>query len=149
MTARLDDTAFNIQWGYPTTWAADSSPHSISSSPMDNKSTPSECNYAKYVVTLNNMEVEVSLTSPLLNILSYDFLLSPSQSPYASNEEALNPMPNSDTNTSTEPSPPTVISYSANVLVDPSLWDGNFTVTSLFGTNKFLHNNVHNMACSL
>jgi len=42
-----------------------------------------------------------------------------------------------------------VIPYSANVPADPSLWDGNFTATSLFGTNKFLQSDVRNMACSL
>jgi len=42
-----------------------------------------------------------------------------------------------------------VIPYSANVLADPNLWDSNFTATSLFGTNKFLQSDVHNMACSL
>jgi len=149
MTARLDNTAFNIQQGHPTTWAADSSSHSIFSSPIDNESTPSECDYAECVVALNNIEVEVSLTSPSSNIPSYNFLLSPSQSSRTSNEETLNSMPNGDTNTSMEPFPPTVIPYSTNVPADPSLWDGNFTVTFLFGTNKFLHSNVHNMACLL
>ena len=48
-----------------------------------------------------------------------------------------------------EPSLPIVIFYSANVLADPNLWDGNFTAISLFGTNKFLQSNVRNMAYSL
>lgn len=64
-TARPDDTAFNIQRGRPTTRAADSSTRSTSSSPMDDESTPSECDYAERVAAQNNMEVEVSLTSPL------------------------------------------------------------------------------------
>ena len=42
-----------------------------------------------------------------------------------------------------------VISYSTNVLANPNLWDGNFIVTLLFGTNKFLQSNVCNMACFL
>jgi len=42
-----------------------------------------------------------------------------------------------------------VILYSTNILADPQLWDGNFTVTSLFRTNKFLTGNVNNIACSL
>ena len=50
ITARLDDTAFNIQQGHPTTWAADNSPYSTSSSPMDDKSTLSKCDYAEYMV---------------------------------------------------------------------------------------------------
>ena len=42
-----------------------------------------------------------------------------------------------------------VIPYSANVLTNPNLWDGNFIATSLFSTNEFLQSNVHNMVCSL
>jgi len=42
-----------------------------------------------------------------------------------------------------------VISYSANVPADPSLWDGNFMAISLFGTNEFLYSDVHNMVCLL
>ena len=38
---------------------------------------------------------------------------------------------------------------SANVPANPSLWDGNFMATSLFGTNEFLHSDVCNMACFL
>jgi len=48
-----------------------------------------------------------------------------------------------------EPSPPTVISYSTNVPADPILWDGNFTATSLFGTNEFLNSDITNISCSL
>ena len=59
------------------------------------------------------------------------------------------PPPTDNFNTSPEPSLPMVIPYSANVLADPNLWDGNFTATSLFGTNKFLQSDVCNMACSL
>jgi len=74
----------------------------------------------------------------------------PSQMPYAPHEDALNePSPADNFNMSLEPSLPTVIPYSANVLADPNLWDGNFTATSLFGTNGFLQSNVRNMACSL
>ena len=132
----------------------------MSPSPMDDSSTPSEGDYAERVAAQNNMEVEVSHTSPPSNIPSYDFSLPPSQPPRAFNEEALNPPrafheealnPASidETNTSTEPSPPTVIPYSANVPADPSLWDGSFTATSLFSTNEFLQSDVRNMACSL
>jgi len=79
----------------------------------------------------------------------YDFSLPLSQAPHVSNEEALNPTPNGYTNMPTELSPPMVIPYNANVLADPSLWDGNFMATSLFGTNEFLHSDVCNMACFL
>ena len=80
----------------------------------------------------------------------YDFAMPPSQTPCAPHEDVLNkPSPADNFNTSPEPSPPMVIPYSANVPADPSLWDGNFTATSLFGTNEFLQSDVRNMACSL
>jgi len=50
---------------------------------------------------------------------------------------------------SLEPLLPMVIPYSANVTANPNLWDGNFTATLLFGTNKFLQSDICNMACSL
>ena len=147
--ARPDDTALNIRRGRLSSCASTESSPSSSPSLIDD-SPPSECDCAERVAAQNNMEVEVSHTSPLpSNIPSYDFSLPPSQPPRVSNEEVLNPASNGDTNTSTEPSPPTVIPYSANVPADPSLWDGNFTATSLFGTNEFLHSDVRNMACSL
>jgi len=67
--------------------------------------------------------------------------------PHASNEAAPNNTREPDP--LSQPLPPDVILYKANVLADPSLWDSNFGVTSLFGTNKFLQNNVNNMAMSL
>jgi len=74
----------------------------------------------------------------------------PLQAPRAPYEDALNePSPANNPNSSQEPSPPMVIPYSANVPADPNLWDGNFTATSLFGTNEFLQSDVRNMACSL
>jgi len=80
----------------------------------------------------------------------YDFTMPPSQAPCAPHEDTLNdPSPADNLITSQEPSPPTVIPYSANVPADPNLWDGNFTATSLFSTNKFLQSDVHNMACFL
>jgi len=48
-----------------------------------------------------------------------------------------------------QPSLPDVILYKANILGDPSLWDGNFGVISLSGINKFLWNDVNNMTTSL
>lgn len=48
-----------------------------------------------------------------------------------------------------QPSPPDVIPYKANVPGDPNLWDGNFGVISLFGMNEFLRNDVNNMTTSL
>jgi len=74
----------------------------------------------------------------------------PLQTPRAPHENAPNePSPADNFNTPPEPFPPTVISYSTNVLADPNLWDSNFTATSLFGTNEFLQSDVCNMACSL
>jgi len=50
---------------------------------------------------------------------------------------------------STIPVMPSAISYKANVTVDPNLWDGHFSLVSLFGTNKFLQSDAHNISCSL
>jgi len=74
----------------------------------------------------------------------------PLQTPHAPHKDAPNePSPADNFNMPPEPSLPMVIPYSTNVLADPNLWDGNFTATSLFSTNKFLQSNVRNMACSL
>jgi len=88
---------------------------------MDNSSMSSEVNYAEHVAAQNNMEVEVSYISFLLDSLSYNFTLSPSQSPCISHEKALNPVSISETNMSIELSSPMVIPYSTNVPANPSL----------------------------
>jgi len=54
-----------------------------------------------------------------------------------------------DQNSLSQPLPPDIILYSANVPADLSLWDENFGITSLFGTNKFLQSDLNNMAISL
>jgi len=41
----------------------------------------------------------------------------------------------------------TALSYSANQLIDPSLWDSNFGSVSLFGTKEFLDRNICNITC--
>jgi len=81
MTAQLDDTMLNIQHNHLTMQTNNKSPCTTFFSPIDNASMPSECDYAKCVATQNNMEVEVSYTSPSLDILLYNFSLPPSQSP--------------------------------------------------------------------
>jgi len=96
------------------------------------------------------MDIVADNAPPFAGPQKYDFTMLPSQMPHAPHEDALNkPSPTDNFNTSPEPSLPTVIPYSANVLADPSLWDGNFIATSLFSTNEFLQSNVRNMACSL
>jgi len=96
------------------------------------------------------MDIVANNAPPFAGPQKYDFTMLPSQMPHAPHEDTLNePSPTDNFNTSPEPSLPTVIPYSANVLADPSLWDGNFIATSLFSTNEFLQSNVRNMACSL
>ena len=113
-------------------------------------SPPLDCDYAEWVTAQNNMDIVADNAPPSTGPQKYDFTMPPSQTPCASHEDALNkPSPANNFNTSPEPSPSTVIPYSANVLADPSLWDGNFIATSLFGTNEFLQSDVCNMACSL
>jgi len=73
----------------------------------------------------------------------------PAPNPRVSLKEVPNHTTSSNIDISTEPSSPKVIPYSANVPADPSLWDGNFMATSLFGTNKFLNSDINNITCSL
>jgi len=117
---------------------------------MDDSSPPLEVDYAERIAANCNMDIEI--TDPFLllaeNATCFSFSL------LASNlcvplEEVPNSAITSNINISTEPSSPKVIPYSANVLADPSLWDGNFMVISLFGTNKFLNSDINNITCSL
>ena len=111
---------------------------------------PSDCDYTKQVAAQNNMNIMADNTPLSAGPQKYDFAMPPLQTPRASHKDALNELSPADNfNTSLELSPPMVIPYSANVPADPSLWDGNFTATSLFGTNEFLQSDVRNMACSL
>ena len=98
----------------------------------------------------NNMDIVADNTPPSTSPQKYDFAMLPSLTPRAPHEDMPNdPSPADNFNTSPEPSPLMVIPYSTNLPADPNLWDGNFTATSLFGTNEFLQSNVCNMACSL
>jgi len=113
-------------------------------------SPPSDCDYAKRVAAQNNMGI-VADNAPLSNnSQKYNFAMLSSQTPHASHKDVPNePFPTDNFNTPPEPFSPMVIPYSTNVPANPNLWDGNFTATSLFGTNEFLQSNVRNMACSL
>jgi len=117
---------------------------------MDDSSPPSEVDYAERVAANCNMDIEI--TDPSLpsaeNVTCFSFSL-PTSNPCVPLEEAPNSAITSNIDTSTEPSPPEVIPYSANVPADPSLWDGNFMATSLFGTNEFLNSDINNITCSL
>ena len=147
--ARPDDTALSIQRGRPPSRASTESSRSSSPSLMDD-SPPSDCDYAEPVAAQNNMDIVADNAPSTAGSQRYDFTMPPSQTPRAPHEGTPNdPPPTDNFNTSPEPSPPTVIPYSANVPADPNLWDGNFTATSLFGTNEFLQSDVRNMACSL
>ena len=147
--ARPDDTALSIQTGRPPSRASTDSSRSSFPSLMDD-SPPLDCDYAERVAAQNNMDTEADNTPSPYGPQKYDFAMPLSQVPRAPHEDALNdPSLADNLITSQEPSPPTVIPYSANVPADPNLWDGNFTATSLFGTNEFLQSDVRNMACSL
>jgi len=111
---------------------------------------PSEVDYAEHVAA--NCNIDIEITDPSLpsaeNVTSFSFSL-PASNPHVPLKEAPNSSITGNIDISTEPSPPEVIPYSANVPADPSLWDGNFTVTSLFGTNEFLNSDINNVTCSL
>jgi len=117
---------------------------------MDDSSPPSEVDYAERVAANCNMDIEImdpSLPSAE-NATCFSFSL-PASNPRVPLVEAPNSAITSNIDISMEPSPPEVIPYSANVPADPSLWDGNFTVTSLFCTNEFLNSDINNITCSL
>jgi len=117
---------------------------------MDDFSPPLEVDYAERVAANCNMDIETTDPSrpSAENVTSFSFSL-PASNPRVPLEEALNSTTTSNIDISTQPSPPEVIPYSANVPADPSLWDGNFTATSLFGTNEFLNSDINNVTCSL
>jgi len=117
---------------------------------MDDSSPPLEVDYAEHVAANCNMDIEIMDLSLSLveNAICFSFSL-PASNPHIPLEKVPNSAITSNIDISTEPSPPEVIPYSANVPVDPSLWDGNFTATSLFSTNKFLNSDINNIMCSL
>jgi len=117
---------------------------------MDDSSPPSEIDYAERVATNCNMHIETMDPSlpPVKNTTHFSFSLLASN-PRVPLEEAPNSINISDIDLSAEPSLPKVIPYSANIPADSSLWDGSFTVTSLFGTNEFLSSDINNITCSL
>ena len=149
-SVRPEDDAYNIQHGHLMSQISAGGPHSTSSSPMDDL-PPSEVDYAVRVVSENNIEMSTlnSLTLSSNNAQSFNFSFPPSHSPHVINKVTSNPVSNGHLSASLEPSPPTVILYGTNVPADPSLWDGNFTATFLFGMNEFLSSDVQNIVCSL
>jgi len=146
--ARPNDTAFNIQHDCLLSRMSTKSSHSSFSSLMNNLPLL-ECNYAKWVVAQNNMNIEVTNTSSIFGLLLYDFTIPPLQTPYVFYKKMPNSISTSNINMLSEPFLPMVISYSSNILANPNLWDSNFIATFLFSTNEFLQSNIHNMACLL
>jgi len=117
---------------------------------MDDSSSPSEVDYAERVAANCNMDIETTDPScpSAENVTSFSFSL-PASNPRVPLKEVLNSTITGNIDISTQPSSPEVIPYSTNVPADPSLWDRNFTATSLFGTNKFLNSDINNVMCSL
>jgi len=89
---------------------------------MDDSSPPSEVDYAERVATNCNMDIEITDPSPpsAENATSFSFSLLASD-PRVPLEEAPNSAVTGYSNFSTEPSPPEVIPYNANIPADPSL----------------------------
>ena len=149
-SVRLEDDAYNIQRGRPMSHTSTNGLCSTSPSPMDDSSPPSEVDYAERVAANCNMDIEIA--DPSLpsaeNATNFSFSLLASD-PRVPPEAAPNPAVTSYSDPFTEPSPPEVIPYNTNVPADPSLWNGNFSATSLFGTNEFLNSNINNIPCSL
>jgi len=105
---------------------------------LDNISMIFEEDYTTQIAFQNNMDNVVSHPFLPSSLISYNFALPPFNPPCVSNKEFLNSSPNYDTATPTELSPSMVISYSTNILANPSLWDSNFTATSLLTPTNFL-----------
>jgi len=105
-------------------------------------SPSSEVDYAERVAASNN-RMEVKMANPTTD---YSCAHLP-QDPHVYNEVV--PIDSSQPAPSTLPVPPSAIPYEANMPADPNLWDGHFGPISLFGTNKFLQSDAHNMSCSL
>jgi len=99
-----------------------------------------------------NCNMDIEITDPFFpsaeNATSFSFSL-PASDPCVPLEETPNSAVTGYSDFSTEPSPPKVIPYNANIPADPSLWDGNFSATSLFSTNEFLNSDINNITCSL
>jgi len=85
---------------------------------------------------------------PVENVTCFSFSL-PVFNPRIPLEEVPNLINISNIDVSAKPSLPEVIPYSTNIPADPSLWNGNFMATSLFGTNEFLNSDINNITCSL
>jgi len=84
--------------------------------------------YVKRVAMQNNMEVdEITQSEESNSARSHP---QPPNKAAPNNTRKQGPL--------SQPLPPDIIPYKANILVDPSLWDSNFDVTFLFGTNEFL-----------
>jgi len=87
---------------------------------MDDSSPPSEVDYAERVAANCNMDIEI--TDPSLpsaeNATNFSFSL-PASDPHVPPEAAPNPAVTGYSDLSTEPSPPEVIPYNANVPADP------------------------------
>jgi len=114
-------------------------------------SSPSEMNYAERVAFQNNMEVGDNNPIPSQEELpgpGLDKLTAALVPAYNYNVATTIPTP-PHAETSFQPTPPTANPYSANTLAGPSLWDGDFSAMSIFGTNEFLQNDVSNIACFL
>jgi len=75
-TACLDNTAINIKQDCPPIRTNDKDSCSISFSPIDDAFTSFKDNYIEQVAAQNNMDMEVSHTSLLLDMPLYNFTLS-------------------------------------------------------------------------
>jgi len=121
-SARPEDDAYNIQRGCPTSRTSTNGLRSTFPSPMDNSSPPSEVDYAERVAANCNMDIEIMDPSlPLAeNTTNFSFSL-PASDSRVPPEAVPNPAVTGYSDLSTEPSPPEVIPYNANVPADPSL----------------------------
>jgi len=103
-------------------------------------STLSDMDYAERIAMQNNMDIDKTaiddLQSQVLCKESMQFLTpAPIHLCAFSKVTPINML---EQNLFSQPSPPDIILYNANIPADLSFWNRNFGVISLFGTNEFL-----------
>ena len=148
---RPEDMAINIQRGCPTSRTSIGQPRSPSEVSM-NSGSLSEMDYMERMDLQNNTEVEEPKDNSQASNEPMNAVVQPQGLGKAGTQpQEVNKMVSTNISSqafSSQLSPPEVIPYSTNVLADPSLWDGRFGATFLFGTNKFLQGNILNMVYS-
>ena len=103
-------------------------------------STLSDMDYAERIAMQNNMDIDKTAIDDLQSqVLCKESMQFPASAPiHLCAFSKVAPINMLEQNLFSQPSPPDVILYNANIPADLSFWNRNFGVISLFGTNEFL-----------